>query len=37
MENFFPGKGKVFVVELAYNSLSRWVLLVRVFSKIFCH
>ena len=42
-----PGKAKIFVVELAYNSMddvvsfadrgSRWVLSPRVFSKIFCH
>ena len=40
-------KAKIFVVELAYNSMddvvsfadrdSRWVLSPRVFSKIFCH
>ena len=35
---FSPGKGKIFVVVLAYKADrdSRWVLSLRVFSKIFC-
>ena len=32
---FLPGKDKVFVVSLADRD-SRWVLSLRVFSKIFC-
>ena len=39
---FLPGKGKVFVLVLAYKNCkfadrdSRWVLSLRVFAKIFC-